>query len=205
MYVEYDRLLPDVVQLLLNEGVEEESFNKNRALYAIQQAYKEFVRDTHVLRRTIEIPTQSNVSEYRLFKHDDHIISKIYNIDLEKPCDEWVCLKLAKICGCGCCHNTYSYQEGFIGLCPPPTCDGLKMEICVSVFPDSAACLMDERIYEFYKDYIVKGAVSKLLPAQRGRPYEIDFTIGKDIAESDAASQWSRRKSQPRRRTWDRR
>lgn len=205
MYVGYERLLPDVVQVLINEGVEEESFNRNRALYAIQQAYREFVKDTHVLRRTIELPTQYGVSEYHLFKHDGHIISKIYNVALEKPCDEWVCLKLAKICSCNCCDDTYSYQDGFLNLCPSPECDGMKMELCVSLFPESSACLMDERVFELYREYIVHGAVARLLSASQARIFREYFTIGKDIAEADAAAQWSRRGVVPRRTKWQRR
>jgi len=181
------------VQALINEGVEEDSFNKNRALYAIQQSYREFVKDTHVLRRTINIPTQYGVSEYHLFKYDGHVISKIYNVSLEKPCDEWVCLKLASICACGCCGDTYSYQDGFLGLCPPPECDGMEMELCVSLFPESSSCLMDERVFELYREYIVHGAIARLLPASQARLFREYYTIGKDTAEADAAAQWSRR------------
>lgn len=202
MYVEYDKLLPDVVQSLINEGVEEKSFNRNRAIYAIQQSYKEFVKDTHVLRRIIEVPTQSCVDEYHLFKYDGHVISKIYNVSVEEECDYWKCYELVKVCSCYSPHYTYSYNDGFINICPAPKCDGLKMSLCVSVFPETDSCLMDERIYELYREYIVHGAVARLLPAAQARIFRQYFTIGKDQAESDAAAQWAKRTPRNRRQQW---
>jgi len=224
MYVEYEKLLPDVVQVLINEGVEEQSFNKNRAIYAIQQAYREFVKDTHVLRRVICIPLQSCVSEYHLFKYDGHVISKIYSICCEQECDRWQTYDLEKICsphrdtlnsgsptnrshygGSDYRDNTYTYNDGFINICPAPSCDGLSLEACVSVFPEASSCLMDERVYELYREYLVHGAVARMLPQQQARAFREYFTIGKDEAESDASAQWARRTSNSRRQGWHRR
>lgn len=205
MYINYDALLPDVVQGLLNEGVEEASFNKNRALYAIQQSYRNLVNKSHSMRRVISIPTQAGVSEYHLFKYDGHVITKIYNVDVEYPCDVWMCHKKGSICSCNCCDGTFGYNDGFVSICPAPDCDGMSMELCVSLAPESGDCQMDERIYELYRDYIVAGAISRLLSKRDGRPYLEEYTIGIDEAESDASAQWSKRFSDKRRSKWFRR
>lgn len=192
MGVPYESLLPDLVNILHAEGVDEDSFNKARGLYNIKSAYREFIRDTDCLRRIINIPSQANVSEYRLFKVDGHVIGKLYSVSVQVDCEQWVCYKKGKICSCRCCHNEFGYQEGFLSICPPPRCDGMSIELCVSVYPDSAACEMDEFVYEHYYDYIAAGAASKLLASRKKTEYSLRYTYGKEKAAIDAAKQWGR-------------
>lgn len=205
MYVDYDKLLPDVVQILFSEGIEDESFNKNRAIYAIRNAYKEFVRDTHILRRDIVIPTQSCVQDYSLMKYDGHIITKIYSVEVEHQDHEIYVYKKADLCGFHDCYHTYEYDGRFMKIHPEPECDGREIRICVSMMPSSDICLMDERIYELYGEYIAEGAAATLLSAENGVRYRRYYTIGKDIAQADAAEQWSRRDIKDKRLKWRRR
>lgn len=205
MYTPYTALLPDVVQALYAEGIESEKFNDNRALYAIRQAYKEFVKDTHIVRREIVIPTQANVSEYALWKYDEHVITKLYSVTVEGADDCHQCYNRGDTCGCQCCDNTFSYDGKFLALCPVPECDGRDITLCVSLMPSSDICQMDERTYEMYGEYIAHGAASKLLSANDGLRYRRYFAIGKDIAQGDAASQWSRAPRTNKRLKWRRR
>lgn len=199
-YVDFDALIQDLMLILVREGVDESSFNKNRALYAIKRAYIEFVKRSNLIRRTYLVDGQANVNEYPLFKQDGYVIQKIYSVSL--GCE---CYSPAKFCVCNCCPYTYNYQDGLLNLCPAPDCDGRDIEVCASVFPDSKECQMEERIYELYGYEIASGAAHGLLSKQASIPYQIEFEHGIGRASSEAARSWSRGTQGGKRTRWVRR
>jgi hypothetical protein len=186
-YVDFEALMPTVLQQLFNEGVDESSFNKNRALYAIRSAYIEFVKKANLIRRTITLTGQANVNEYPLYKIDEQVIKKIYSVVVGDQCYD-----PGQFCVCNCCKNHYNYQDGFLSLCSAPECDGISIEVCASVFPSSVECKMEERIYELYGYEIASGAVYNLLSKAVSAPAQAIYDAGIHRASSEAAKSWSR-------------
>lgn len=196
----FSELIPEVLQGLYSEGVDESSFNKNRAEYSIRRAYREFIRQTRMVRRTWVFDTQANVSEYPLYTYDGEIATKIYSVTVNG-----CCYVPGKICGCGCCPGTYYYDGHTLHLCPPPECDGEDIEVCVSVIPESSVCEMDDRIYEMYGEAIVSGAIHYLLSKKVSAPYQVQFDAGVARGARDAARQWSTGRNTGQRKRWVRR
>lgn len=197
--IEYERLMPDVLQAIYNEGVEESSFNKNRALYAIRKSYETFLRRSRVLRRTYSLYGQAGVHEYPLFKKDGEVINKIYSVVVDGCCYE-----KGDLCSCNCCGNKYSYGNGVLCLCSAPECDGAEIEVCAAVHPVSGDCKMDEFVYEHYKDAIASGAIHNLLAKKISAAYQVEFDEGVSEARSQAAAMWAEPKK-GRRAVWVRR
>lgn len=198
--ISFESLIPDVLQSLFNEGVDESSFNKNRAMYALRRSYRDFVRKTHLLRRTWIIEGQANVAEYDLYKYDDEAVVKIYSVNVDG-----CCYKPGSICACNCCPGTFHYDGTVLTLCPAPQCDGADIEVCVSVVPLSTVCEMEERIAELYREAIVSGAVHSLLSKKASGPYQVEYDAGVAKGARESARQWSTGRNTGKRTRWVRR
>ena len=198
-YIEFEELMPIVVQYLFNEGVQEETFNKNRAIYFIRHAYIEFIKRSHLIRRTIVINGQKNVQEYPIFENDEYIVNKIYSVETERCCYD-----LGDFCQCNCCPCTYHYQDGMVNLCPAPDCDE-DIELCVSLFPNAKECKMEEWIFERYKHEIAMGAVASLVSKKASAPFEAEYDAGIHRGSGEAAKSWSKNRKKGRKVKWQRR
>ncbi len=196
----FDDLIPDVLQSLFNEGVDEASFNKNRAVYAIRKAYRDFARRTHVFKRTWLFTGQAGVGEYPLYEFENEIVSKIYSVKVNGEC-----YKPAKICSCNCCSNTYHYDGTSLHICPAPECDGAEVEICISVVPTRSACDMDDRVAQLYGQDISSGAVHNLLSKKVSGAYQVEYDAGVAKGAREAARQWAAGARKTKKRTWIRR
>ena len=198
--ISFDQLMPDVLQSLFNEGIDEESFNKNRAMHAIRRAYRDFIRKTHLFKRTWVIDSQANVNEYELFQFDDEVVVKIYSVKVDG-----CCYNPGKICACNCCHKTFNYDGNILNICPAPECDGQEIEVCVSVVPSMAVCEMEDRVAELYGENIVSGAVHNLLSKKASGSYQVQYDAGVAKGGREAARQWSTGKGIGGRTKWIRR
>lgn len=183
----FSELIPDVLQGLFNEGVEESSFNKNRAEYAIRRSYRDFLKKTHMFKRTWVQDGQAHVGEYDLFEFDNELLVKIYNVTVDGVCYT----PAKKICSCNCCKNTYHYDGSMLHICPAPECDGVDIEACVTVMPPADVCEMDDRIYQMYGEAIVSGAIHLLLSKKISAPYQVEYDSGVTSGTREAARQWS--------------